>query len=759
MSDAMERQAAALVEAGKLAEARRLLEAPPDNGLLSAEGLRLLAKLRNALGDKHLAVQAMREAMRQKPRLKDGRYELGVMLLDCGDAAAAAEQFRAALDETPDHVAARYNLAWTLRQQGALDAAIDAYHAVVASQPDHGKAWFNLGNALQEAGKVAAALAAYEQARRLLPNDVALLLNLAAAQQAQGCATAAEASLHKALRLAPGHPEVLAAKGRLLADRGETAAAARLLGQAAARRPDNAVLACNWALALADAGKLTEAAAVLAGAAATAGAELGRVLSLMGVVLRRAGRHLEAIQALRAGIALCPAAEAYNNLGRVCTELGRLDDAVAAFRRAHILDPENASIHSNWLFALLHVDSLTPEDLFAEHLRYGAIQERLAGPPPALPAPRPQAGRRLRIGYVSPDFREHAVTTLIEPILSSHDRDRFEVFCYQCSRDADETTARLRATVEHWRNIAALSASAAADLIRQDAIDILIDLAGHTAGNALPVFARKPAHLQITWLGYPATTGLSRMDIRLGLEARLPDGRSPHNTEKLVGLLPFPPFREPLAAPDIGPPPLLSRGHVTFGAASKLIKAGPRTFEVWARILNRVAGARLVILVERAGIETEAPRLRQAFADFGVPAAALDVLPRRPLAEFLALLNDIDIVLDPFPYGGGTTTLFTTWMGVPTVTWGRNEVRQGTSGSILTQVGLGELITDSLDGYESLAVALAGDTERLAEYRKTLRDRLRSSSIMAATAYTRHCEQVLENLWREHVAARAGGRR
>lgn len=747
-SDALLAGAVELVQAGRLADALSMLAR--DEGVLAPGALQLLAKLRHASGDKAQAVATMRNALAAAPDLPEGWYELGVMLLGSDDVEAAVQAFRRALADVPDHAGAQFNLAWALRRLGLLPEAIEAYGSVVRQDPAHAMAWFNLGNALRDAGRLGEAADAYGHASAVAPGEVAVMANLGATLHELGELDRAESVLRQAIRLDSHRPEVLNALGNLLASKGEFAEAITVLNSLYRMDTGNGKAAANLALAMADAGDLDGGRCVLEEFLDRSDGD-GRLFSHLGAILLRSWRPAEAKTVLLRAVELAPdLAEAHNNLGRAYAALGRVDHMIASYRRAHELAPEDAVIHSNLLFALTHDGRIDADLLFTEHRRFGDIQEKLAGPPMDLPPPDTLEGRRLRIGYVSPDFREHAVAIFFEPILSQHDKTRVEIFCYSSRQSGDETSVRLRSYADHWRVIAGLPANRAAAMIRDDRIDVLVDLAGHTSGNALPVFAHRPAPCQVTWLGYPGTTGLTRMDFRLGLGPSfpIPDARS---TERIVGLPAAAQFRDPVDAPPVAPPPAADSGIVTFGSMNKKLKANDQVVRVWASILKAVPDSRLVIVVD----DSDAPAIRQFFFDEfaaeGVAADRLVLERRRSLNGFLDLLNQVDICLDPFPYGGGTTSLFCFWMGVPIVSLEGADMRQGSSASFLRQLGLADLVAADVEGYVAKACALAHDPARMAALRASLRARMLLSPMMDSRQAARGLENRLEELWRMNV--------
>ena len=372
-------------------------------------------------------------------------------------------------------------------------------------------------------------------------------------------------------------------------------------------------------------------------------------------------------------------------------------------------------------------------DVFAEHRRWHAQHAAplAAGtpPPPLTFAP---GARRLRLGYVSPDFNHHAVACFIEPVLAAHDRTRVEVFCYAAVRAPDRITARLRRLAEHWRDIAPLDDAAAAALIRADRPDLLVDLAGHTAHHRLGVFARRPAPVQATWLGYPNTTGLDAIGYRLTDAVADPPGQTEaFHSEKLVRLpATFSCYGPDADAPPVNDLPAARAGAVTFGSLNNFAKITPAVIALWSRLLRELPGSRLVLKSRGLGDAAVAARIRDAFAVHGIEPARLTLDGAElSVAAHLSLYHGIDIGLDPFPYNGTTTTCEALWMGVPVVTvTGANHVAR-VGASLLTHCGLTELVASDEAGYIAAAVALAGDPDRMTTLRRTMRDRLNAAPL------------------------------
>jgi len=407
--------------------------------------------------------------------------------------------------------------------------------------------------------------------------------------------------------------------------------------------------------------------------------------------------------------------------------------------------------HDNLLNTLHYDPAWDMHSIFAEHVEWNRLH---AEPLQRLILPHANERdpmRRLRIGYVSPDFRHHPVGRFILPLLESHDRRQVEVFGYCQLAVPDQLTAKLRSHTDTWRNITALSDQQAAELIRQDRIDILVDLAGHTADNRLLVFARKPAPVQVTYLGYPTTTGLAAIDYRLSDRYLKPDqSDDPYFTEQSIRLEGTYWCYEPsLVNQAVNELPALSAKTITLGCLNNFCKVSPAALETWAGLLNKLDDSRLVL---HSGHGSHRERVIRLMADRGIAADRLEIVGRVSPEEYFKTYQRIDIALDPFPFAGGTTTCDALWMGVPVVTLAGRTVVGRAGVSILSNVGLPELIARTPEDYVKIAVDLAGDMPRLAELRSILRRRMEESPLMDKMSYARGIEAAYRAMWRTWCA-------
>jgi predicted O-linked N-acetylglucosamine transferase (SPINDLY family) len=709
-----------LVEAdrGRLDRARELLAKAvrrnPDQAAYRVN-LALVLKRQGKFDE---AEQAIRAAIARDPSGADGPAALGKLLLDRSRHAEAAAAFEQALANAPDHVPALNGLGVALAALGRREEALARFRHAVRLAPNDIDAQLNLALALQLAGALEDAVAHFREALAIDPERPIPLNGLGLTLAALGRLDEARAALERAVQLNPDFAEALDNLGSVLVRQGEAAPAIERYRQALAIEPGRAATLTNLSGACLALGRVTEARAALERA-------------LM----------LEPDQPL-----------ALNNLGNVLRKEGDVTGAAMHFRRAAELRPDDAVAHSNYLSCLNYLPEYRPAAILAEHRRFAArFEAPLRGAwtrPPNVPDPE----RRLRIGYVSGDFCAHPMAHSVEPVLSHHDRSQHEIFCYSNNPRSDVVTARLKRHADHWHDIAGAGDASVAELVQSHGIDILVDLSGHTALNRLLVFARKPAPVQVAWLGYVTTTGLAAIDYRLtDAQADPPGASEAHYSEAFVRLPHVMVFQPAQESPPVGPLPAASGRPFTFASLNHLAKVTPEVVSVWARVLATVPEARL--LLGTAGDDAVRERYAALFAAHGIARSRLAFQPRLPMAEYLALHGDIDLALDPFPYNGGATSCHSLWMGVPFVTLAGDRYMARMGASLLHAAGLAELVAKTEVDYVGLAGSLARDIPRLAALRHGLRERLAASPLLDAAGFTRSLEASYRAVWRKWCAA------
>jgi protein O-GlcNAc transferase len=448
-------------------------------------------------------------------------------------------------------------------------------------------------------------------------------------------------------------------------------------------------------------------------------------------------------------------ASAYNNLGNTFQIKGRPEEAEKFYRQAMQKEQNTFIAYQNLIFIMNYNPRYDARTIFSEHVNFA---QKYALPLSGSIIPHTnnkEQQRRLRIGYVSPDFRRHSVAYFIEPVLAAHDKEQFEVFCYSISHIEDEVTERLRGYADHWRNIVGFSDEKATEIIRNDSIDILVDLAGHTTNNRIMIFARKPAPIQVNWIGYPSTTGLPTMDYKIvDNYTDPPDMTEQYYTEKLVRLpgsfLCYLPEQD---SPDIEEPPSIKSGFITFGSFNNLSKVSRVVFALWSRILKRTENSRLIMKSLSFSDRETRSYTMDMFKQEGIQRERIDLLPPAlSTREHLKTYHQIDIAFDTFPYNGTTTTCEAIWMGVPVITFAGSAHLSRAGASLLSNTGIPEFIAKTADEYVEMAVKLANNIEKLRLLRTSLRDMMADSPLTDAKRFTGDLENIYRKMWGKWIS-------
>jgi protein O-GlcNAc transferase len=743
------------------------------------------SNLGNALKDSGRldeAIAAFRQALSFNPNLAQARNNLGNALMDKGQLDEAIAAFHQAIALRPDYAEAHTNLGNALKEKGQLDEAVAAYRRAIALNPNLPGAYCNLGEVLREKGQLDEAIAACKQAIALNPNLPEAFGNLGNALRDKGQFDEAITALRRAIALDPKYAQAHSNLGIALRDKGHLDEAISAFRRAIALGPNYAEAHTNLGNTLKEKGQLDEAIAAHRHAIALRPtyAEAHNNLS---IALREQGRLDEAITACQKAITLRPGyaeahnnlanalkkegqldesiaacqeaitlkpgyAEAHNNLGNALKDEGRLDEAIAAYRQAIALNPNLAGVPSNLLFSLQYHAGYDPGAIAEEHR---AWNRQYAEPLKQFIQPHMNdrdPNRPLRIGYVSADLRDHSISRFLLPLFRRHNHDAYQIVCFSDVSNEDRFTNDLRACADKWHKTVGDSDERVADKIREDRIDILVDLAGHTAGNRLLVFARKPAPVQVAYLGYPGSTGLTEMDYHLSDVFADPPGKTESLHSEKLWRLPVCNwcFDEPVDAP----PVLLSRaaGPICFGTFNNFTKASDAVMDLWAAILQATPSSRLIIKSRGLGEQSVRRRISEFFQSRDIPPDRLEIRGGEPnVRSHLEVYNQVDIALDSYPYHGTTTTCEALWMGVPVVSLAGTSHVSRVGASLLNAVSLPEMVAQSTQEYVSIATSLAGDLPRLTELRRTLRDRMRASPLMDAPRFARDIEAAYRRMW------------
>lgn len=746
--------------------------------------LKLLERLRGGRSTAApTSVPAPAEATQAPPRqTADRLIAEGNRAEEAGRLEEACERYREAVRAAPDYAKAHVNLGIGLEAAGATAAAISSYEAALAIDPVDPFAAYNLGKLLYTGGRPEEAERLLRQALQNRPSFPEAQIVLSRVLEGQGNLGAAAAALESAMRLKPDDFGALYLYAGVLVKQNRLEEALAALKRALAIDPENADANYSLATLLIARGRPDEAEAPLRAvlkrnpgsvdararlfevydARGDLNAAAGELEALLkerpdwadahynyGCILKKRMRLAEAESAFRRALELDPKhSRAWRMLGGVLLGQLRTEEVLALYRTAREQLPGDLDLESAELFALNSSESIADDALFARHAAFGARIEQ-AFPPRFQPFRHARnAERRLRVGYVSGDFCYHVVTLFMLPVIERHDRAAFEVYCYSTGGRSDGYTRELARRADVWREVSTLTASALADAINRDGIDILVDLGGHSGIPQLAVFAQQPAPVQATWLGYLNTTGMTRIHYRISDRVADPPGMTERfHTETLVRLPEsqwcYRPFATIACAEA---PPLARNGHVTFGSFNQALKISPAVRRLWAEILRRTPGSRLVILAIPEGRARE--DLVAELADAAGGRERISVSPYLSLQDYFSLYNSVDIALDTMPYSGGTTSCDALWMGVPVVTAPGIRPSSRSTASVLSTAGLTEWIASSSEDYVRLAVAFAREEALLTALRRSLRQRLRDSPLMNEKKFVRDLESALRHMWR-----------
>jgi len=665
-----------------------------------------------------------------------------------GHLAAAESLYRQILKVDPRHSDSVHLLGVIAHQVGRHNVAVDLITLAIGIDSEVAVYHCNLGSALKDSGRLDDAIAACRAALCIKPDYVEAYSSLGVALTGLRRCDDAVSACRAALRLKPDYALAYYNLGNALKDLGRLDDAVASYNAVLSIKPDLAEAHCNLAIALTGLGRFEDAISACH-AALRVKPDYAKAYANLGNALTDLGRLYDAVAAYRAALRIQPdLTEAHYNLGRALHNSGRLDDAIAAYRAALRIKPDHTEAHNNLLYSLNYPSKFSPDEIYTEHRRWGEPYAKLAR---GSHANDRNPNRRLRVGYVSPDFRRHSVAYFFEPLLREHDRDLVELYCYAEVTRPDSVTVRLKALADHWRSTVGKSDGDLARQIGEDGIDILVDLAGHTANNRLLVFAAKPAPLQVTWLGYPNTTGLVAMNYRLVDRVTDPAGEADsRSSERLLRLKDgFLCYRPPPDAPKPAAAPALSNGFITFGSFNNPTKLSDATLDSWAALLRALPNARLFLkgfcLVDAGTRSLFEARL----AKRGVTPDRLTLCGQlNEAAAHLGLYREIDIALDPFPYNGTATTCEALWMGVPVVTLAGDRHAGRVGASLLTVLGLDALIARDASDYGAIALGLATDLPLLSELRASLRARMDASPLCDASGFARSVEAAYRSIWK-----------
>jgi len=667
-----------------------------------------------------------------------------------GDLDAAEARYRAILQDVPTYPGALCNLGAILVRRENFAEAERYYLLALAGTPGFADAHFNLGNLYHRTGDLRAALTQFRACVQANQSHASGHYNLGTVATKLGDLISAEAAFRAVTRLEGQVGQAHLRLGDVLLRLGRIQDGLAAFRQYADAHPSDPRGLYNMALALANDGKPADAQEALHRALKLK-PDYAEAHNALGLALELLGRKDDAMFHYLKAVELKPdLADAWSNMGTNLVEQSRTAEATDCYRKSLAARPDAPAIHGNLLLTLNYDSRLSPAQVREEHVIWA---ERFASPvqPPPVPHPPHDPERRLRIGYVSADFRDHTVAGFIEALLTHHDRARFEVFAYPNVARPDATTEKLKGLADQWRPIIGVTEGDVATRMEAERIDILVDLSGHTAGNRLLTFAYHPAAVQASVFGYPNTTGVGAMDFRISDPVSDPPGMTEaFYTEELLRL----PetawvYRPPADAPAVTPLPALSRKAFTFGCLNNAAKISDACVDAWTKLIQSSPGSKLVLL---AGQSPSALRkLADRFARAGILRERIELINRLPRDQYFERYSTFDLALDPFPYNGGVTTCDALLMGVPVLTVAGNSYvsRQGVMQ--MTQVGLPEFVADSPAALVTIGKEWMRKRDELAVIRDGLRERLLASPLCDAERYVRNLEVALRKAWAERL--------
>jgi protein O-GlcNAc transferase len=667
-------------------------------------------------GFRHSADKTTQHHQVKRPKAAQQVRNRGDALATQGRTSEAIAHYERALSLNPDDAPAHNNLGLMLATQGRTSEAIIHYERALSLNPGDASAHYNLGNIFRTQGRLNEAISQYQCALSLNPDAPLVHNNMGLALAAQGRINEAIAQYERALSLNPGSANTHNNMGNMFRAQGRINEAIAQYERALSLNPYDSMAYNNLGNALREQGLIDQAVA-----------------------------HYERALSFNSDNAL-----AHKNLGSVLALQGQLGHATSHYERALSLQPGNVTIHNSLLLMLNYMSDKDPAAIYAAHHNFSSRWETPLSTLIQAHTNDRSLERHLRIGYVSSEFRQHSVAYFLEPVLAHHDHVHFEIFCYSNNPIEDDVTERLKSYADHWQCIAGFSDEQTAQHIRADKIDILIDLNGHSGSSCLLVFARKPAPIQITWLGYPNTTGLSAIDYRITDQFADPLGMTENFHSEVLVRLPecFSCYQPPRDTPEVSGLPAREKGYVTFGSFNNLAKITPEVITTWAQILLAVPDSRLVIKNPALGGNTTHQMTQKAFMKLGITPERLELLGHDPSQKVhLKRYWNIDIGLDTFPYNGTTTTCEALWMGVPVVTLVGKSHAGRVGMSQMSNLGLTELISRTPEDYVTTAARLANSLEHLDTLRKELRSRIAGSALMDGQRFTKNLEQAYRAMW------------
>jgi predicted O-linked N-acetylglucosamine transferase (SPINDLY family) len=749
--NALARQAEACLASGQLEQAKSLYSRLVEIDGKDEEAWLMLAAVMGETGSIDEALRCAQQAIAVDPQYLEAYLTQAHLFHRCGRNDEALQSAQQAAEGDPSYTDAWLFLAGVAGQLQRWEDAHAWATRALSLEPENAEAHVNLGNALYHQQRFEEAAASYRSALTLQPGSIPAMLGLGNALLAQGEFSDAAAILEQAMQTEPDRSDIKSSLGICYASQNRPAEAIAILSEVVAEQPDNLPAQLSLGRALSLNGD-PDAAIDCLNSAVQLAQDSVQARVYLGHALKRANRLTEAAVAYEEAQSLAPNnGELHYFAAGVYLEQGRVDESINALRQALQLEPDLMLARSALVYALNYPSDINPESKLEEALTWydmyaASVHAHCAH------SNSPDPDRRLRIGYLSPDFRDHSVAFFLAPLLDQHHSDNMEIYCYSNVEQPDARTMQLQNAAHHWRDINRHTDAQVADQIVADQIDILVDLAGHTLGGRLGVFALKPAPVQVSYLGYPATTGVAAIDYRFTDNIADPQGMTDqYHVETLVrlphGFLCYTP---PDDAPSVATSPATDKGYVTFGSFNHICKISANTLSVWAAIMGRVPDSRLVLKYKALNDTTTRSRILERFQEHDIAADRIDLLDFVPSRQaHLDTYGQVDIALDTFPYNGTTTTCEALWMGVPVVTLAGREHAGRVGASLLRQVGLESYIADTEQDYIDIAATAASNPQRNTELRHSLRSMVATSELCDQDGFADSIGETYRTLWKK----------
>lgn len=738
-----------LIQNNHLSEAKELCNQLRLKNKKNPDIFLTLADIDNRLGNIKSAIKFYRKAIQLKPDYILAHTQIGILFHSQNKLTHAESSYRQSLMLGNKQPFVYFNLGAILQEKGQLDEAAKLYHQAIELKPDYAKAYVNLGYIYRKQDKLEDATSNYRKALQYAPNIAEIHYNLGINLLRQGYADDAESHQRRALELNPNYTDAWSALGMVQFSCGQLEDAGISYKKALSINPEHAEALRGYAAILSmlkifdDSIEFFKKSLLIN--PGNENAMIGLATAYLG-----ANDHKMALSVYKQLIVQNPdLAEPHIGVASVYKAQGKYEDAINSYRNALEIQPEHHTAYSDLVMLMNYSDRFTPSCIYNEHVNWARKYslkisklkyENISDP-----------DRRVRVAYLSPDLRKHVVVNFFYPILKHHNTDHFEIYCYAEVAQEDPWSQLLKAETSHWINTYSKSDAQLIDQIRADKIDILIDLAGHTKGNRLLALTARPAPIQMTYLGYPNTTGLSTVDYRLTDKWADPEGDSDNfHTENLIrlsnGFLCYLPMNE---MPNISTLPAVENGYITFGSFNNLTKITASVVKLWARILNKSPDAKLVIKNRSLNAPQVRERYLALFKSHGIEDSRIQLFSAtKSYDDHLNTYNQIDIALDTFPYNGTTTTCEALMMGVPVITLAGNMHAGRVGISILSQIKLTDYISQTPDEYIQLALKKASDIEELSKLRNTLRNQFLTSSLADGQQFTQDIEQSYRHIWK-----------